>query len=581
MRALAGLCAAGVILGLAAESPPIAARQATHALPPSAERAYLALAPRFNAAEAMEVVSFMDQYWRLAGNPGYNASIDNIRDRLIRAGFSTSSRTSASVRVDEYANEDRGWDYRTGTVAFDEGGEAPLLSRESDGVSLAINSFSTAPGGLRAALVDVGPGTAADFDGKVIRGAIVLTDAALGGAWEEAVRKRGAAGVISTAIAAYVRAPGAPAPGELEDVLQWGTIPYDAALKSFGFKASWKAASRMRERLSRGSVMLRIDIKSAFYDGPNRTVVAEIAGRSRPQERIVMVAHVQEPGANDNGSGCGTLYALARALNDAIRSGALPPPERTLTFVWADEIRGSREWLRAHPADARNVQYMFALDMTGEDTRTTGGTFLIEKQPDPSAVWARPSDPHTEWGAGKTDPEKLRGSLLNDLHLAVCLRRARDADWVVRTNPYEGGSDHTTFGEAGVPAVLNWHFTDRYYHSNQDRPDKVSASEMQNVGIAVATSAWFLASADPRDAAAVAALLETAATERLALERTQGGRLVEQAPDRAAAQAVEDRVRTAWIKWYTEALGSVLRLPAAGAPDSLAREITAAQRRLR
>ena len=37
---------------------------------------------------------------------------------------------------------------------------------------------------------------------------------------------------------------------------------------------------------------------------------------------------------------------------------------------------------------------MFSLDMTGEDTAKTGGTFLIEKQADPSAVWPRPSDPH-------------------------------------------------------------------------------------------------------------------------------------------------------------------------------------------
>ena len=32
---------------------------------------------------------------------------------------------------------------------------------------------------------------------------------------------------------------------------------------------------------------------------------------------------------------------------------------------------------------------MFSLDMTGEDTAKTGGTFLIEKQADPSAVWDR------------------------------------------------------------------------------------------------------------------------------------------------------------------------------------------------
>ena len=83
----------------------------------------------------------------------------------------------------------------------------------------------------------------------------------------------------------------------------------------------------------------------------------------------------------------------------------------------------------------------------------------------------------------------LRGTFLNDLHLAVALRRARDTGWVVRTNPYEGGSDHTSFTKAGVPALLNWHFTDRYYHTNLDTIDKVSAVTMGHVATVVATTA--------------------------------------------------------------------------------------------
>jgi hypothetical protein len=64
----------------------------------------------------------------------------------------------------------------------------------------------------------------------------------------------------------------------------------------------------------------------------------------------------------------------------------------------------------------------------------------------------------------------------------------------------------------GVPSLFNWHFTDRYYHTNQDRLDKVSAAEMKNVGVAVATSAWLLASADERDALAVTGIIAEAAT---------------------------------------------------------------------
>jgi aminopeptidase YwaD len=582
MRRLVRALAAGTILAVPGVIVGTDAHQVSHSLPPSAERAYVALASRFNGPDAFEIVTFMDRYWRLAANPGYNASIDHIRERLLAAGFSTSAGARASVHVEEFANQGRGWDYRVGTVAFDQGADPPLLSRESDRVSLAINSFSTPAGGLQAPLVDVGMAAEADYQGKEIRGAVVLTDAPLARVWLDAVRKRGAAGVISTSVAPYVRAPGAAyLSGEQADVLQWGSIPYDAALKGFGFKASWKAADRMRRRLATGSAMVRVEIESTFYDGPNRTLVAEIPGRTRPAERVVMVAHVQEPGANDNGSGCGTLYALARALNESIAAGALPPPERTLTFLWVDEIRGSREWIRAHAEDARLVQYMFALDMTGEDTRQTGGTFLIEKQADPSAAWARPSDPHTEWGGGKVAADSLKGSLLNDLHLAVCTRRARDVDWTIRANPYEGDTDHTAFADAGVPSLLNWHFTDRYYHTNQDRPDKVSAAEMQNVGIAVGTSAWLLASATPDDAVAVATLVEQAGTARLALERTQGPSIVVAAPDKAASEIIEQRVLAAWIKWYGEALDSVLRLPVSGKTDALAERVADARRRIR
>ena len=551
-------------------------RGAPASLPATAERAYLALSTRFDRAVAMDVVRFMQQYWRVAANPGYNASLDFIRDGLEKAG------TPLVVRVDEYPNNGPGWDYAEGTVTID-WDPTPVLSKERDRVSLAINSFSTPDGGLRARLVDVGRGGAADYQNKDLMGAVVLGDASLGALFREAVRNRGAAGVISTEIASYIR-PSVPATltEEQKDVLQWGSVPYDEKLKAFGFKASWRAATRLREALARnGNLGIQVKVQSTFYTGPNRSLIAEIPGRSKPEERIVIVAHLQEPGANDNASGCATLLSLARALAEAIRTGALPSPDRTITFMWVDEIRGSRQWITSRPAEAKAVQYMFSMDMTGEDTSRTGGTFLIEKQADPSAVWPRPSDPHSEWGASPVKAETLRGSLLNDLHLTVAQRRVRDTGWVVRTNPYEGGSDHTVFASAGVPSLLNWHFTDRYYHTNQDTTDKVSDREMEHVGITVATSAYVLASATEQDALATVDLLERAARARLALERRQGRDLVASAQDSAAAEKVEQQVIAAWIKWYGEALDSVRQLSTEPSSDRLKARIKQAVAALR
>src|SRR5262245_36008985 len=534
-----------------------AGAQTPGGLPAGAERAYDAVKSRVDGDAAMDVVRFMDQYWRIAGNPGFNASVDSIHDRLQKAGL--------DARVGDYPSRGRGWDYQVGTIAFADTGEV-LLSRERDRVSLCINSFST-PGPVEARLVDVGSGTAADFEGKDLKGAVVLGSSPVQALWQQAVKQHGAIGVISTSVAPYIR-PGDPAgftSDDQQDVFQWGSVPYDDAARAFGFKASWRAAAKMRERLKSGPVTLKVDVRSTFYDGPARMVVAEIPGTVKPDERIVMVAHIQEPGANDDGSGCGTLLALAIALHDAIAAKALPPPGRTLTFIWGDENRGSRQWMTSHPEETKAVQYMFSMDMTGEDVAKTGGAFLIEKQADPSAVWARPSDPHTAWGASQVKPEELKGSLLNDLHLAVCLRRAKDTGWVVKTNPYEGGSDNTEFKNSGIPSLLNWHFTDRYYHTNLDRPDKTSPAEMVNVGTAVATSAWFVASADEKDALATVDLIAAAAAARLSLERTQGA---------------SDLILSAWRTWYSEALNSVRRLAVTGSSTAVDEAVKRAITRL-
>src|SRR5512147_1998444 len=79
----------------------------------AAERGYAALAERFDEKAAMDVVRFMDRSWRIAGNPGFNASIDEIRRRLTADGFSLeeNGQAPAFTRVDEFEAATPGWDY--------------------------------------------------------------------------------------------------------------------------------------------------------------------------------------------------------------------------------------------------------------------------------------------------------------------------------------------------------------------------------------------------------------------------------------------------------------------------------------
>lgn len=484
----------------------------------------------FDGREAMATVELASKYWRLPGNEGYDTTLDRVSKRVGTTQFEIAEGPSA------------GWDHSVGTLSLVKPGQPDhvILSKARERVALAINSYST-NGIVEAPLVDVGRGQAADFEGKEVKGAVVIGDADLGGLFRQAVVQRGALGVISTSLARYI--------SDDPDVLQWGSIPRDAERKAFGFKASRRASETLHGALKSGPQRVKVEVVSTFAEQPERTLIHEIRGTILPDERIVIVAHVQEPGANDNASGVATLQEMAVALTTAIKAGTIPPPARTITFIWLNEISGSRAWLRRHADKVPGVKYMFSMDMTGQDVTKTGGSFLVERWPDPGAVWSRAWDPNSEWGRGNVRKESLKGDLINDLHLAVCERVAAKTGWVVKTNPYEGGSDHTVFGSAGIPSLLNWHFTDRYYHTNLDTPDKTSPDEMRNVGVAVATTAWLMASSDEAMSLEVAELVAKAGRTRIVAEQRDGGAL----PDHADALA-------AWRTWSAEAVRSVARL---------------------
>ena len=549
----------------------------------------------FDRLAALDHVRYVAQFWRVPGNAGYDAAIDRLHERLTREiamprGAGALARHLPRVFVTS-GPPARAWDHEIGTLAIVRDG-APddvVLSRERDRLALCINSFPTPAAGITAPLVDVGRGDRdEDYAGKDVKGAVVLGDADAGQLWRRAVVSRGAIGIVSSSLAPYISPdpPGAtPTPRDQWDILQWGSIPYDEARKGFGFKASPRAAARLRAAVRTAGARsaardvvratVRVTIASSFTSNPVRTLVVEFPGAGAPDERVVLAAHVQEPGANDNASGVATLAELVVSLWRGIARQHIPAPSRTLTVLFLDEISGSREWLKTNAAAVPGVKYMFSLDMTGEDVAKTGGSFLVERYPDPGAVWDRPWDPHSEWGRGDVRAGQLKGDLINDVHLAVARRVARRTDWVVKSNPYEGGSDHTVFGSAGIPAVLDWHFTDRYYHTNFDTPDKTSADEMRNVAVAVGATAWFLASADESAALAAARVVAAAGRARIAVEEREGAKLAAADADPAAARAREATILAAWRQWYAEAVRSAARLVVGAPSEELARGVGA------
>src|SRR6185436_2404224 len=261
-------------------------------------------------------------------------------------------------------------------------------------------------------------------------------------------------------------------------------------------------------------------------------------------ERFVLSAHVQEPGANDNASGVGDLSEMARVFATLVKNGSAKP-KRTITMIFGLEIAQTRNFLADDSVRARGVRWGLSLDMTGEDTKKTGGTFLIEKMPDPSAVWTRGEEKHSEWGGQPLKKEQIVPHYFNDFLLARCLDQAAATGWVVKTNPFEGGSDHTPFLNAKKPGVLFWHFTDEFYHTDGDRIDKVSEAELANVGNAALAAVLTLTSADGPTARALVAELERAAIARLDTEL----KLSQAAIAKGGPRAAEEEILRTWTDY--------------------------------
>ncbi len=509
----------------------------------------------FSGERARDVVAFVEQYWRLPGNTGFDASIDRVVEVLDSAGYVRESAAGPDARL-TYRIEQRPLDAPTwepvGASLEIVGRDAPLLRYETNRNMLTINTYSTPPGGIEADVVDVGAGRPEDFDGADVRGKVVFGETSTSRLFRDAIA-RGALGVLSWGVPEFNRPESHP------NSISFGSIPLDTVARSFGLRLSLAARDTLKAALAAGPVRVHVVTETRIYPSEERTLVANVRGATVPDERFVFSAHVQEPGANDNATGVAALGEIARVLAVEEMAGRFDPA-RTITMIWGDEISSTRRYLAEDSMRTAGVRWGLSLDMVGEDTEKTGGTFLIEKMPDPSAVWTRGEDHHTEWGGRPLREDQLKPHYFNDFALNRCLDQAEGTGWVVKTNPYEGGSDHVPFLSAGKPGLLFWHFTDVYYHTNGDRLDKVSATTLKNSGVCAAVTAMTLTTADGATARFIINELERSAVARLEAEAALSRAAVES----GESVAEQRRILNAWTDWYEAAIRTTTDIEVGG-----------------
>lgn len=305
------------------------------------------------------------------------------------------------------------------------------------------------------------------------------------------MRALGVAGIISDFIGTL---PGVRDAFDLPDDVRWensGLRPGQGA--NWGFMVSPRTGAMLRALLARGRVQVSVEIKSRVYEGEFHSATGLIRGAEKPEEEILFLTHLQEPGANDNASGAGVGLELARSLNAAIRDGLVARPRRSIRFLFGWEGIGLQAWMEKHRARLPQMLGGLNIDELGVDQHKGRSTFHLFLPPtaNPSCVG------------------HLAAHLCEQL-LAPQLRWKPVADRAEIINDMITADPHMN---VVLPCLIQ--YPSSCYHSSADTPDMLSAEVMKTVGVLTATHLYFLASAGPAEARYLASLVAGAARKLL------------------------------------------------------------------
>ncbi|WP_439489862.1 M28 family peptidase [Algoriphagus sp.] len=503
--------------------------------------------PEFNGDLAYETVAFVEQYWRLAGNTGFNNTVYRIAEKLETAGYVLEEKAKDSdrftYRIEIREMRQPTWEPVSASLKI-VGSDENLLSSETNRNMIYQYSSSTPAEGITGEVIYIENQEA--LSSTDLKGKILFSDKVNYRTLQSAITEEGALGALTYDMPTYLL------PEKNTTSIQFRGLRYDEKNPTWAIALSFEAKEKLKAALEKGKVEVQVKVETEIYESEELTVVANVKGSKMPMESMVFSAHIQEPGANDNATGVGTQLEMASITTDLIQKGKLDL-KRTLTFLWGDEIISTRRYINEKDKREAEINWGISLDMVGENTDLTGGTFLIEKMPDPSAIWTRGEDKHSEWGGAPMTVEQMKPHYLNDFIITVFEAQGAYADWVVKTNPFEGGSDHTPFLQADIPGLLLWHFTDQFYHTDNDRLDKVSQKTMQNVGTAALVSAYTLLNTDAKTVDHMMGLITATAQIRLLTE----GQLSKKSITEGGSKEEEQKILDTWADYYSKAMDSI------------------------
>ncbi len=347
---------------------------------------------------------------------------------------------------------------------------------------------TNANGDISGELVDVGQGTARDIDSKDVKGKFVLSLApgGLSAVYNRAVAA-GAVGVLGiSAIGAGDRAT------DYNTAIVWTTV--NAQPNTAAWALSPKAARELETMLNRGQkVTIRSVTKSEQVPNKQEIVHAEIPGDGSTTQEVAIGGHLFESyikqGANDDNSGCALTLEIGRAYLKLIAEGKLPRPKRTINFQWVQEISGTNAWFNAHPDKQKVIIGDLNFDMEGIRLTQSRSYWILQRTPDtfPSYINDIAQSMMEYIADVSRERVRYRGAGYGPSQAVESPNGSTDA-FYIKIDKHYGASDHVTYMQHGIPAVMFITWPDMWYHSSQDTPDKQDATQYKRAA-AVGTGA--------------------------------------------------------------------------------------------
>ena len=342
---------------------------------------------------------------------------------------------------------------------------------------LHVVSFGNAPSTpreIKAVLVDAAGGRASDFAklGLRARGAIALVrtkpmlsfedlfaEYLAGPEMVKAAEDSGAAAILFMST-------------RPRDLLYRHTITFDGTFVGIPIAmVSREQGLRLARLLEKGDEpQLSLEIRNRT-GGPwkPQNVIAEIRGSSKPDEVVLIGAHLDSwdlgTGALDNGVNSALVVEVARAI------AAGPRPKRTVRFVLftgeENGLLGSRGYVAAHRDEMDRHDAVLIHDIG--DGKVVG--YFTDGRPDLHASLSKVLAPVAGWGAAGLNDEAILGT------------------------------DNFDFLLEGIPNLIANQETARYladYHAESDTFDKVDIKEARRNAAVAAVAVSGIANAPER-----------------------------------------------------------------------------------